>query len=179
MDELVDQPTRRRIADDIREHPGSSARDIQRRLGLGWGETAYHLDRLVRGGAVRRERGGRRDYYFGPELTWEDRKLLQALTSPTQRALLLTISAAPPISFHDLCERVQAGKSTVSFHLSRLVAQGIVEAVPTGTGKLYSVPQSERIRSLFAAHRASFAERLVESFAESFASLLPSGEGPE
>lgn len=178
MDELVGQPTRRRILDDVEHHPGTSAREIQHRLHLGWGETAYHLDRLVRAEALRRERGGHRDYYFAADITWEDRKLLRALTSPTQRGLLLAISAVPSISFRDLCLRLEAGKSTVSFHLSRLVAQGAVEVVPTGTGKLYRTPRGDRVRALVSAHPATFGERLVESFAEAIAGLTESDEPP-
>ena len=171
MDELVEQPTRRRILEDIAEHPGTSGREVQARLSLGWGATAYHLERMVSAGALRRERGGHRDYYFAPDITWADRRLIQSLTSPTQRALLVAISDAPSITFRELCARVDAGRSTVSFHLARLVEIGTVEVIPTGAGKTYRVPQADRLRALLTAHRASWGDSLVESLAESLAGL--------
>jgi predicted transcriptional regulator len=64
MDDLAEQPTRRRIREFILSHPGASAREIQRSLALAWGETSYHLRRLLDGGVLVRDRAGRRDYFW-------------------------------------------------------------------------------------------------------------------
>ncbi len=88
MDDLVKLPTRRRIVEYVTENPGTSGREVQRKLDLGWGETAYHLGRLVRGGVLRKESTGHRDYYFPLALTLADRRIFQALQSPTERGVL-------------------------------------------------------------------------------------------
>lgn len=168
MDELIAQPTRKRILEVVVENPGASARDIQRRAGLGWGETAYHLDQLIRAGALRRERGGRRDYYFPATFTWEDRRLFQALRSEPGRRLLLEISARPNCTLNELHEATGLTLSTTSFHLRHLLFLAVVEGPKEGNLHRYRALQPNRVAELVAKYRASFEDRLVDRFVESW-----------
>jgi predicted transcriptional regulator len=172
MDDLLGQPTRRRIYDAVGAHPGASARDIQREAGLAWGETAYHLDQLIRAGLLRRERGGRRDYYFQPEMTWDDRKLFLTLRSETARRLLLILSQSPGLTLAELRDRAELSLSTTSFHLRFLVTQGHVEAVREGNLRRYRVVRPTRVAAILEQYRASFQDRLVDRFVETWSSLL-------
>ncbi len=172
-DDILRQRTRRRIREFTAAHPGKSAREIQRALHLGWGETAYHLDQLVRANAIRRERTGRRDAYFDPTVTWEDRRILVVLRGETTCRLLLELASVPTSSFSDLPSRLGVSKSTLSFHLTRLVAAGVVEIVRTDAGREYRVPGRERVAQLVRDHRESFADRWIDRFMETWASLLP------
>ena len=51
-EELLSLPTRRRLYEAVRRHPGVGARQLQRAAGTGWGETVYHLDRLTAAGLL-------------------------------------------------------------------------------------------------------------------------------
>lgn len=172
MDDLARQPTRRRIVDYVTAHPGSSAREIQRGLGLGWGETAYHLLRLVRGGALRKESTGHRDFYFMPVLTLADRKIVQALHSPTERALLAKLLERTPLRAGDLQEGVGVGRSAVYFHLRHLVELTVVEDVYEEGDRLFRISQPDRVRGLLAVQQESWGDRLVDRFASSYAGLV-------
>lgn len=172
MDDLLEQPTRRRIYGVVSEHPGASARDVQRLAGLAWGETAYHLDVMTRSGAVRRERGGRRDYYFPPETTWNDRKLLRALRSESQRRLLLELSRGQELTISELSVRSELSISTTAFHLRELVVAGLVAPVREGNLRRYRTVFPDRVTALLRTHRASFGDRLVDRFVETWSSLL-------
>ncbi len=172
MEGLVAQPTRRKIVDVVREHPGSSAREVQRRAALGWGETAYHLDQLTRAGALRRERGGRRDYYFPSTMTWEDRRLFQVLRSGTERRLLLELSARPGGTLAELKEATGLSLSTTSFHLRHLLAQNAVEGFRDGNLRRYRPTRPDRVAALVTRYRESFEDRLVDRFVEAWSGLL-------
>jgi predicted transcriptional regulator len=172
MDELLAQPTRRRIFDVVSKNPGASARDVQRLAGLAWGETAYHLDQLTRAGALRRERGGRRDYYFAPEMGWEDRRLFQALRNPAQRRLLLQLSETSGLTLNDLATRVGVSLSTASFHTRKLLGQAVIEGYRDGNVQRYRVLKPRRVAELVKGYRESFEDRLVERFVDSWAGLL-------
>ncbi len=172
MDELTLQPTRQRIVEEVAHHPGLSGRELQQRLILGWGETAYHLERLVRAGAVRRERGGWRDYYFASDVTWDDRKLHQSLRSPTERAILIALARKERLTFRELGDELEVGKSTVSFHLNLLIERGTVLAEPSPEGRRYRAQRPDRVRELLRAYRVSFQDRLVDQFVASFSGLL-------
>ncbi|HEV2519948.1 MAG TPA: winged helix-turn-helix transcriptional regulator [Thermoplasmata archaeon] len=172
MDDLLDQPTRRRIYEVVGEHPGASAREVQRLSGLAWGETAYHLDQLTRAGAVRRERGGRRDYYFRPQVAWEDRKLLRSLRSATQRRLLIALTARPGLTSGELSHEVGLSLSTTSFHLRALLAGGAVEAYRDGNLRRYRPTHPQRLAQLLGLYRESFRDRIVDRFVETWSALL-------
>ncbi len=172
MDDLLAQPTRRRIFEVLEGHPGISAREVQRLAGLGWGETAYHLEQLTSAGILRRERGPRRDYYFPAAITWEDRRLLQALRSPTQRALLLLLSGTPGLSLAELKDRSGLSLSTTSFHLRQLLDRTVVELYRDGNVRRYRVLRPERVVELVRGYRASFQDRLADRFVETWSGLL-------
>lgn len=172
MDDLIQQPTRRRIYDVVTAHPGASARDVQRLAGLAWGETAYHLDQLTRAGALRRERGGRRDFYFRTDLTWDDRRLLRSLRSVSQRRLLLALSTSTGRTVAELGADTQLSYSTVSFHLRELVDAGVVEGFRDGNLRRYRARFPQRLGDLLKTYQESFADRLVDRFVQTWSSLI-------
>ncbi|MGA8303757.1 MAG: MarR family transcriptional regulator [Thermoplasmata archaeon] len=168
---MLDLPARRRIFDFVREHPGSSARTIQRGLGLGWGETAYHLDQMLRGGLLCRERGGRRDYYFPREMLPLDRQLLVAMQSVAERAILVELARFPGLTFRELVDRLAVGKSTMAFHLKFLVALGLVEVDSSGPTRRYRAHRPELILRLYGTYRDSFEARWIDRFASTWGGL--------
>ncbi|HXQ94475.1 MAG TPA: winged helix-turn-helix transcriptional regulator [Thermoplasmata archaeon] len=172
MDDLLQQPTRRRIYDVVSAHPGASARDVQRLAGLAWGETAYHLDQLTHSGAVRRERGGRRDYYFRRDMTWDDRKVVRSLRSASQRLILLVLTEHPGRTAAELSERTRLSLSTTSFHLRILVESGTVEAYREGNLRRYRTTLPARVTELLQVYRESFQDSLVDRFVETWSSLI-------
>jgi predicted transcriptional regulator len=172
MEEALQQPTRRRIYDAVSAHPGASAREVQRIVGLAWGETAYHLDQLTRAGALRRERGGRRDYYFRLDMNWEDRRLLQALRSETERSILVLLVDSPGLTLGNLRDRTGLSLSTASLHVRHLRALGVVEAFSAGSLRQYRAVGPERLVELLRLYQESFQDRLVDRFLATWSSLF-------
>lgn len=172
MSDLLAQPTRRRIFDVVSKNPGASAREVQRLAGLGWGETAYHLEQLTEAGVLRRERGGRRDFYFPASITWEDRRLFQALRSPAQRRLLLALSEAPGLNLAELRERLGLSLSTTSFHVRQLLASSEIEGYRDGNSRRYRAVRPQRVAELVRGYQESFEDRLVDRFVEAWSALF-------
>ncbi len=169
---MLELPVRRRIFDFVGAHPGSSARTVQRGLGLGWGETTYHLDHMLRSGLLLRERGGRRDYYFHTNTQPIDRQLLVVMQSSVDRAILVELSRFPGTSFRDLMSRLELGKTTAAFHLKFLVALGIVEVDASTPHRRYSVRRPEQVLRLYGSFRDSFEDRWVDRFASTWGGLV-------
>ena len=172
MAALLEQPTRRRIFEVVQQHPGSSAREIQRRAQLGWGETAYHLDQLTRAGLLRRERGGRRDYYFPAEMSWDDRRTFQALRSAAERRILLELVDRPGRTLAELRTATGLSLSTTSFHVRHLLHATIVEGFPDGNQRRYRALRPDRVREFLHRYQESFEDRWVDRFVEAWSGLL-------
>jgi len=169
---VLDLPARRRIFEYVGTHPGSSARSVQRGLGLGWGETAYHLDQMRQGGLLHRERGGRRDYYFPADMLPVDRQLLLSMQSAVERALLVELSRSPGQTFRDLALRLALSKSTAAFHLKFLVALGIVDVEESGSLRTYRVRRPDLVLRLYRSFRDSFEDRWVDRFTSTWGGLV-------
>jgi DNA-binding transcriptional ArsR family regulator len=172
MPDVGDQPTRRRILEFVNHHAGASARDIQRALSLGWGETAYHLDQLLRGSALQRDRAGWRDYYFPPEFPPRDRKLLMALQSPAERVLLVELALRPEQTLAQLGERVPLSSSTLGFHLRVLLAQDLVRFAFGEGVRRYRADRPEMVLRLYRSYRDSWGDRWTDRFSETFGGLV-------
>lgn len=172
MDEVLQLETRQRILDVVQKNPGLSARDVQRKLSLGWGETAYHLERMADAGVLRRERAPNRDFYFASEVNWDDRKYLVFLRGENTRRILLTLLADPGLTPADLADRLGAGKSTVYFHLTRLVQGGILEGKLENVTRRYRVLRPDQAMRLLSTYRENFREELVSRFAEVWGTLF-------
>jgi predicted transcriptional regulator len=168
---VLELPTRRRIFDFVGKHPGSSARSIQRGLGLGWGETTYHLDQLLEGGLLHRERGGRRDYYFPSDMPPVDRQMLLSMQSTVERALLVELSRFPGLTFRELVARLGSGKTTIAFHLKFLVAVGTVDVSDSRSGRRYHARRPDVVLRLYGSFRDSFEERWVDRFSSTWGGL--------
>lgn len=169
---MLDLPTRRRIFDFVAAHPGSSARTVQRGVGLGWGETAYHLDQMRRAGLLHRERGGRRDYYFPADMVPIDRQLLLSMQSAVERALLVELARFPGLTFRELVARLGVGKSTAAFHLRFLVALGIVDVESSGPLRRYRARRPDLVLRLYGSFRDSFEEPWVDRFSSTWGGLV-------
>ena len=168
---MLDLPTRQQIFDFVREHPGSSARTVQRGVRLGWGETAYHLDQMRRAGLLHRERGGRRDYYFPADMAPADRQLLLAMQSAVERGLLVELARSNGLSFGELVDRLKVGKSTLAFHLKFLLALGIVEVDSTASVRAYRARRPDLILRLYGSYRDSFEDRWIDRFSSTWGGL--------
>jgi predicted transcriptional regulator len=172
VDSVLELPSRRRIYEFIGGHPGSSARSVQRGVGMGWGETTYHLDQLTTAGLLLRERGGRRDYYFQPSIGPVDRQLLLVMQSAVERALLVELSRFPGLGFGDLMSRLSLGKTTTAFHLKYLLALGLVNSEVAGAKRRYSVRRPDLVLRLYTSFRDSFEDLWVDRFASVWGGLV-------
>jgi predicted transcriptional regulator len=139
---------------------------------LGWGETAYHLDQLIRGGLLHRERGGRRDYYFPADMVPLDRQLLVSMQSAVERALLVELARFPGLTFRELVTRLGIGKSTAAFHLKFLVALGVVDVEQPGALRRYHVRRPDLVLRLYRSYRDSFEDRWVDRFSSTWGGLV-------
>lgn len=145
MVDALDLESRRRIYDLIRSRPGTYLREMERELDMQVGMLAYHLRVLTEAGMVRAEQEGNHMRYFPSEgFIFTDRKLLSHLRNRSARIILLHALDRGSISFADLLAVLDVSKSTLSYHLKRLSAAGLI-TVGKGSGTMVSVNDPEKL----------------------------------
>ncbi len=127
-DDLLALETRRRIYTVVVRSPGLGSREIQRQTGMAWGETTYHLDRLVTAGLVHREQGGHQDYYFAATVPLGDRTLLRLARSEASRRVLGALLTVSDVTVPELQERTGLSPGGLSIHLRRFLETGLVQS---------------------------------------------------
>lgn len=125
--------TRSKIYEHIRTHPGTHMREISREMGLAMGDLQYHLYGLEKQGRIKTRRIGLYKFIFTAEIFGERQSvILSILTQETPRELLLRLIEKPESSQSDLAKFTELSAPTISWHMKRLVDQGIVERVRKG-----------------------------------------------
>jgi len=171
-DELLALDTRRRLYAVVQQSPGLGSREIQRKTGMAWGETTYHLDRLVTAGLIHREQGGHQDYYFAATVPLGDRTLLRLARSDAMRRVLSALLTQPDLTVPELEERTGLSPGRLSIHLRRFLQTGLVQAGRRDRFRTFAIVDRDRVVRLLIAYRSSFADgwvdRLLETWSEVF-----------
>ena len=111
----------------IDSNPGIQFREIMRSSGLKNGVLSHYLKKLEDGGLVKVKRGTRQVRFYSPNISDEETIVIKALRRETPRALLLALIKKDGLEFSELLQEVKKSPSTVSFYLSQIVNDGLVE----------------------------------------------------
>lgn len=132
-DQVLDHPTRRRIHDAIQAEPGIHFQALSRKAGVGRGALDHHLRKLVAADVVTvRKAPGYTCYFPKGRL---DRRFLDAapaVRSEGSKAVLQAVATRPGTSSRDLALGLGMAPSTVSYHIKRLQAAGLVSPGDVG-----------------------------------------------
>lgn len=125
--ELLDNGVRRRVLEHVQEHVGADVKDTARAVGVSWSTAAYHLARLEREGVVTSRRAGRSKRFFVNGGAASGRaEAIGALRNPTALAIAELVARRPGLMQKEIGAALRLPPSTVSWHMRRLRALGVV-----------------------------------------------------
>lgn len=157
--------TRERIATHVKERPGVHFSAIVRALDLAPGQVQYHLRRLRRAGRLTEEGLYGRTHYYPPTFDPWERRALALLRRETAGDIVAALVADGPSSPATVADRLGLARSTLSWHVDRLEASGLVDRVRDGRGRVtLEVADHDRTATLLAKVEPSPADRLVSRF---------------
>ena len=159
--------TRRRIYAHVRAHPGAYLREMQRVLAMSMGALEYHLGQLEAAGLLRVEQGENKRFYAAsvPE---RDARVLGLLRQAIARRVMLTLLESGPASHQELMAATGLRSSTLTYHAKKLAEADLVARERSGRETLYRLLDADRVTRLLVEYRASFVDRIVDAFVESF-----------
>lgn len=145
LEDALGLESRRRIFEAISSRPGTYLRELQRELGMQVGALSYHLRVLTEAGMIRAEQEGNHLRYFPVEgFVLSDRRAMSYLRNRTSRSILMYVLDKGPIGFTPLLSLVGISKSTLSYHIKRLAAVGLIK-VSKGEVKTIEAVDRERL----------------------------------
>jgi len=163
--------TRTRVRRHVRDTPGVHFNRLRRDLDIATGQAQYHLRRLVRDGEVAVERIGGRAHYFDPAFDPWERRATAFLRRETARGILVRLHAEGPTRPATLADELDLARSTVSWHVSTLAENGVVEKSDDRPVRV-SLARPERTAALLDEVSASLPDRIVDRFVRTVDSLF-------
>jgi predicted transcriptional regulator len=155
-EDLLGVASRRAIFECVSAHPGTHLRDLARRCSLPLGTALYHLDTLEANALVAARRDGRYKRYFAANaLGRHEKDILSMLRHETPRRIVQELLSCGPRTQRELCQALDLSRSTLSFHTTALVAQGVLDRVETRPERSYAVREPETTALLMERYRAS------------------------
>ncbi|MCD6572706.1 MAG: winged helix-turn-helix transcriptional regulator [Thermoplasmata archaeon] len=169
-EDLLALETRRKIYTLIEEKPGLHKREIARTMGMSLSTIDYHLHYMEKKGLVEARTDGKYKRYFVKEKGGkEDRRIFSMLRQEVPRRILLFLLAHPRAIHKEICEHIGKAPSTISFHMKKLVKEGLVEEISMGKEKAYFVRNEARVIELLIKYKESFVDKAVDRFIDAWA----------
>jgi DNA-binding transcriptional ArsR family regulator len=131
--EVVGHPARQQLLQLIEAEPGIHFKEMARRTGLPNGSLVHHLETLRRGGqVVARPSGGYTLYFLGSSIPAGSAETASALKADGARKILDLVRQQPGLSSADVAARCGLQPSTVTYHVQRLQAAGLLTGLRDG-----------------------------------------------
>jgi len=165
MEQSIIANTKTSLLGHVEENPGIRYRELLRMTGLANGVLTYHLAALERAGAVKVERQARMTRYYPINIPDSESSILKFVRHDPIRQIVIFILEHDYCTFNEIVEHTRKAASTVSSHLKRLREADIV-SVRYGEYQLYHLADGELVAEVLSKYKASFVDRVVDSYAE-------------
>lgn len=163
--------TRERIAAHVEANPGVHFSELVRDLDLAPGQVQYHLRQLDLTAA---DLFGR-THYFPPNYDAFDRRVVAAARRETARDVLVTLLERGPTAPATVADDLDIARSTLEWHLDRLVEVGLVHKSRDERGRVtLALARPDETLELLETVDPGLAERLVDRFGRLLDELLDS-----
>jgi Uncharacterized protein conserved in archaea len=161
---MLELETRKEIFEYVQTNPGVHFSQAKRDLDMETGLLQHHLETLQEYGVLMsQEHQGKRRLFVAEELTEEEREILSSLRYETTRHILLFLIQEETARNGSIAEELGVAPATVSWHVPRLVEDGIVSEIQDGRTTLYTVADVELTMQLLVRYQESFVDRAVDN----------------
>ncbi len=167
--------TRSRIRDCINREPGIHFNDITRELDIATGQTQYHVRKLVGAGKLHKESIEGRTHYFPPTYSAWEREAIALLRRETTREMVLYLLRNDPAPPAELTAQLDLARSTVEWHLSRLIEHDIAQKEPVKSEDsrlVVTLSNKQELYRLLREIEPRLLDRVVDRFSRLTDELL-------
>jgi len=157
--------TRTILLRSIEESPGIRYRELLRTTGLVKGVLSYHLAALEKSDVIKVDRKPGTTRYYPVTISEKESDILKYVRHKPARQIMLFMLEHDPCTFNQIVDDIRKAPSTVSLHLRRLREGGVI-TVRYGEYQLYSLTNKDIIFDVLAKYKASFTDKVVDSYSE-------------
>lgn len=148
MDDILELETRRSIFDIIKKNPGLHLSKIAKMLDLRVSLVEYHLHYLEKHGLIQSNSDtGYKRYLIKGEAGSLQKKNFSILRQKNLLRIVLYLIKKGHSNHKNILEIMDISPSTLSYHIKRLIKNGIIDVEIKGTARIYRVKNSDDLIS--------------------------------
>ena len=167
FEEALVLDTRRKIYKTIEDAPGLHFREIQRRTEMAIGSLQYHLEQLEKKNLIRAQKETKFIRYYAVRQTLtDDKNLIALLRQDSVRKIVIFLLENKAVNNQKLSKAINLSPSTTSWHMEKLLSEGVVEKRKRGRKTFFKISNPNEIAGSLVVHKKSFLDELVDNFAE-------------
>ena len=159
------------IISEIKKNPGIRFREVMDKINLSNGVLSYYIRKLENNGVIKTKRTTRVARFFINDMTEEESKLVSRLRQTTPKAILVTLLENDKLEFQEIVSNVGKASATVSFYLSKLVNDEIVNYKKVDLKKSYFIVEKQRIANLITEYHPDVIKNASDNLADIMSSL--------
>jgi predicted transcriptional regulator len=153
------------ILNAICQYPGIRYRELARQTGFANGVLTYHLNILEQFGSVNKFKHNNITRYYPLSIPNTDLKIISHLRVHSERDIILFLLSHDFCTFAEIVEYVGKAPSTISWHLRRLLEDGIL-AVHHGEYNLYRIVDKKLVNQTLHKYKETFADKVVNNLVD-------------
>jgi predicted transcriptional regulator len=155
----------------IQDIPGINLSELMKKTGLKTGVITHYLNRLEEQGVIKSQKATKHRRYYPASIPEEEYPIIRNLRKPTKKQILLKIIVAGTPSFKELTLKVNKCPSTISWNLSELIDDGIIEKCVQNDNVCYRVKNIELFKKTFKKELSTLFDKNIEHAEDIFLAL--------
>lgn len=159
------------IITEIKKNPGIRFREVMEKISLSNGVLSYYVRKLENNGIIKTQRTSRVSRFFINDMTEEESKIASRLRQTTPKAILVTLLENDMMEFQGIVSNVKKSNATISFYLSKLVDDEIVNYKKKDLKKNYYIVEKQRIANLITEYHPDVIESASDNLADIISAL--------
>ncbi|AEH36906.1 winged helix-turn-helix transcriptional regulator [Halopiger xanaduensis] len=172
--------TRRTIRAHVQSNAGIHFNELVRESEFAPGQIQYHVRRLLDEDDLVREEFYGRTHYYPPEYDEWERAALALFRRETSRDIVVYLIGDEPAAPRAVADALDIARSTLEYHLDRLVERGIVEKRYDDRNRVtLELAAPDRTGELLSEVEPTVPDRLVDRFTRLIDDLLEDASGSE
>jgi predicted transcriptional regulator len=150
----------------ISQNPGIRYRELARQTGLANGVLTYHLNVIEHIRYINKFRHKNITRYYPLNFTNEfDLKIISHLRVHSEKDIILFVLDHDFCTFNEIVEHSGKAPSTISWHLRRLLEDGIL-LVHHEEYNLYRIVDKKLVNQMLHKYKESFADKVVNNLVD-------------
>lgn len=155
----------------IQNTPGIHVRGLIKEAGFENGVIVHYLRQLEEQGKIRSQKRPRHLRYYPVDVQEDEFPVIRNMRKPTKKQVLFQLLVEGTPSFQDLTLKINKSPGTISWNLSTLIDEGIVEKCKKDGKQCYRIKDKKLFKKTFHKEFSKLFDKNAEHDEDIFLAL--------